>query len=148
MNLLHFYIYSGFLWFLYLESSGGVFFAIFIFLVRIIRWQFLLFNGKFLKIFTFLKFSFGDNWQKILLVRVNVLNSYIWESDKGYFIWKFVRVCFWRNSLFFFRVIRWHLLLFESELLKTFTILRFYFGYKGQKITPVRVNPFKFWYSL
>ena len=56
----------------YLEFCVGVFFLhIWPFFFCLIRWHVSPFKGQLLKIVTFLRFYFGENGQKITLVRVN-----------------------------------------------------------------------------
>ena len=96
----------------------------------------------------FLRFYFGENGQKVAVVRVNPFKFWYLLWWLGLFYLEICEGVFWHNSPFFLRVIRWHFSPFKGELLKIFTFLRSYFGENGLKITLVRMNPFKFWSLL
>ena len=99
VNTLKFGYFSKWFGLFYLEFCVGCFFWHnwpFFF----IRWHFSPFKGQLLKIVTFLRFYFGENGQKMTLVRVNPFIFYIFFSDWSYSIWKSARVFFRHNSPF------------------------------------------------
>ena len=72
VNALKFWYLFKWFGLFYLEFCvGGFFWHNWPFFFCLIHWHFSPFKGQLLKIFTFLRFYFGENGQKITLVRVN-----------------------------------------------------------------------------